>query len=641
MTILGIDFGTTNTCVSYYKNDKVNIVQNRDGLFTTPSCLYFDIHSSNILYGNAAYNLLESNYNKNYISNIVHNFKRLLGITYAQYTNSQLLQTFFKNKQTNVIKDPDSDFCCIQLIYNNKQTTFTIIEIVSIFLKFIKTETKHYIGDVNVGDIDVDVDVGDVDVGKPQDIVITIPAYFSDIQRQHLQHSCNLAGLNILRIINEPTSAALAYAYNICKNKNDCDTCDKKNEYVLVIDCGGGTTDFSLLYMDYDDMLFEVINVNGNNFMGGEDLTNNLVNTVLSKLNLTIDTLTTRQLNIIKKECERAKCMLSFKKNVVMIFENLIIDKDISLNYSHLQFYNDNIVFFNTIKQYIIETIKDYDIDKIIFVGGTTRIPRFKQLCQKLFHNNIELCDTLDPDHTVSIGATLQGQLITDNLDDQSFNETLILDVVPISLGIETENGIMAHIVSKNTPLPVTKTQLFTNTEDNVNFIQIDIYQGERKFVKNNTLLSSFKIDVKNEHNHNFKRGEMKIKVTFDINKNGIVTVEATILNKHSNNSVHVHKINDITIKPILINNNEDDDTFIKIQDTKEINLLQAKMELYNSYQYLLDVFNTKSIDKNVQVVDLFNKTNEIITNYKNYSLKELRDYKVHFETKWHELMFL
>ncbi len=598
MTILGIDFGTTNTCISYYQNNQVHIIQNLYGSLTTPSCLYFDIHSSEILYGNTAYDLLQSKNNTEYLSNIIHNFKRLLGITYQEYIHSQQLQNFFKNKHLDIIKDPFSDFCSIQFIYNNKETIFNIIEITSIFLKFIFLEARSYLHlDSNF-------------------IVITVPAYFSNIQRQHLQKACELANLSILRIINEPTSASLAYAFN---NK------PRNNEYILVIDCGGGTTDFSLLHMDYEEMLFEVENINGDNFMGGEDLTNNLINIVLRKLIL--ENPTSKQLNIIKSQCEKAKCELSFKENTIMFFENIVNNQDKMLYYSRTQFYNDNSIFFKNIKKHIINTIKDYDIDKIILVGGTTRIPLFKTICQEI-KNDIIICDNLNPDHIVSMGATLQGNLLTCQIQDEIFSETLILDVIPISLGIELENGIMSHIISKNTPLPITKTQTFTNSEDHMNSIQIDIYQGERKFVKDNILLSSFILD---NLNNTLKRGEMIIKVTFHVDKDGIITVTA----QSDNESISIHEINNSLLTPI-----QDDDDIIKIQDTKNVNLLLTKIELYNSYKHLLTISNKHCNDQHI-IQELYNKTLYIIDNYTNYSLEELRNCKIQFEKKWHEIMFL
>lgn len=610
MTILGIDFGTTNTCISYYQNNQVHVIPNSYGSLITPSCLYFDIHSSEILYGNIAYNLLQSKNNNQYLSNIIHNFKRLLGITYQHYINSQQLQTFFKNKHINVIKDPISDFCCIKLVYNNKETIFNIIEITSIFLKFISLEAKCYLH----------LDNNNID------IVITVPVYFSDIQRQHLQKACDLAHLSILRIINEPTSASLAYAFY---NKQQDD------EYILVIDCGGGTTDFSLLYMDFEEMIFEVKNVNGNNFIGGEDLTNNLIHIVLNKLDLKNPT--PKQLNNIKSQCEKAKCELSFKENTTMIFENIIDNQDKILQYSRTQFYNDNSLFFKNIKKHILNTIQDYDINKIIFVGGTTRIPLFKTICQEIFTKDIIICDNLNPLHTVSIGATLQGNLLTCQIQDKIFSETLILDVVPISLGIELENGIMSHIISKNTPLPITKTQTFTNSEDHVTFIQIDIYQGERKFVKDNALLSSF---ILNNLDNTLKRGEMNIKVTFHIDKNGIITVTA----QSDNESISIHEINHFLTTPNINVNHQNEDDIFKLQDTKNLNLLLAKMELYNSYKHLLTISdkhrdNKHGDDKYIQ--DLYDKTLYIIDNYTKYSLEELRKYKVDFEKTWHEIMFL
>jgi L1 cell adhesion molecule like protein len=602
--ILGIDFGTTNSCISYYQNDQTYVIPNSYGHHITPSCLYFDLDSPNILYGNAAYNLLNSRFNHLYLSNIINNFKRLIGITYNNYVNSQLLD-FFKNKSTNVIQDPLSTFCSIEFVYNGKQTSFTIIEITSIYLQFLKKEAEDYLG------------------FSIQDIVITVPVYFSDIQRQHLQHACQLAKLSILRIINEPTSAALAYSFN-CQHQDQ--------EHILVIDCGGGTTDLSLLYMDYNEMLFEVLNVHGDNFSGGEDLTNSMVNYVIKKFD--IQSPTSKQLDIIKTQCELAKCELSFKNNVNIIFENLIHNKDITLNYSRTQFYNHNITFFYNIKKHIIDTIDEYTINKIVFIGGTTRIPIFKEMCKEIFGQNISIYDSLNPLHTVSIGASIQGALLNDQVQDDMLNETLLLDIVPISLGLETEYGIMTHIVSKNTPLPVTKTQMFTNSEDFIDHIQIDIYQGERKFVKDNVLLSSFRLENLDK---SLKRGEMEIKVTFDINKDGIITVTAK---EKNNNSVIVHEINHILITP-----NIDDNDIHKIQDTQNVNLLLAKMELYNSYQNLLNIFHTKGNikdhEKLYKLDKLFSKVFNIITNYQDYSLEELKNNKTEFENVWHQIMFL
>ena len=207
MTILGIDFGTTNTCISYYQNNQVHIISNSYGSLTTPSCLYFDIHSSEILYGNIAYNLLQSKNNNRYLSNIIHNFKRLLGITYQHYINSQQLQLFFKNKHMNVIKDPFSDFCCIQFVHNNKETIFNIIEFTSIFLKFISLEAKSYL---HLDTINID-------------IVITVPAYFSNIQWDKFggRVLANVA-IEENNLAEELINRRYARAYNGGKKKSWC-----------------------------------------------------------------------------------------------------------------------------------------------------------------------------------------------------------------------------------------------------------------------------------------------------------------------------------------------------------------------------------------------------------------------------------
>ena len=314
-----------------------------------------------------------------------------------------------------------------------------------------------------------------------------------------------------------------------------------------------------------------------------------------------------------------------------MFFENITNDQDKILHYSRTQFYNDNSLFFNNIKKHIINTIKDFDINKIIFVGGTTKIPLIKTICQEIFTNDITICDNLNPDHIVSIGATLQGNLLTCRIQDEVFRETLILDVIPISLGVELENGIMSPIISKNTPLPITKTQTFTNSEDHMNSIQIDIYQGERKFVKDNILLSSFVLD---NLDNTLKRGEMNIKVTFHVDKDGIITVTA----QSDNESIRIHEINHFLSIPIK----EDENDLVKIQDTKDINLLLAKIELYNSYKHLLTVSNKHGNGNDKDIIqNLYNETLHIIDNYTNYSLEELREYKIQFEKKWHEIMFL
>lgn len=622
---LGIDFGTTNSCISYINNDSCPVViPNPEGTFTTPSCVYFDIESKDILFGVAAHNLLQSNNNTLYLSNIITNIKRLVGITYQDWTSNLELQQFFERKNTKVVTD-ENGLLGVELTHNNTVIVFSIHHIVKAFLLYIKNISEEYLGK------------------QVHNIVITVPAYFSDLQRCHIKECCESIDLNVVRIINEPTAAALAYARE--------HKAVKTQENVIVIDCGGGTTDISLLTMDYEDQVFEVKNVTGDNFLGGEDITDSLISYVIQKLGLDAKGLSPKQLNKLKNGCEKMKQQLSFNSVATLHLESFNSDHDIQLSVSRELLISVCKSFFSNVRRLIQHTVIGYSVDKVVLVGGTTRIPYISEICRCIFGEDVSICNTLDPDQTISIGAAVQGYLLSHNTinpDSDTVNtlEMTVIDVVPLSLGVETMGGLLNIIVSKNTCIPTSRTQVFTNSDDHISELDIKVYQGDRKLVRDNKCLATFKMT---NLDPDYKRGDMNIKVTFNIDADGILCVDAEETKSNSKQRVTIdvekltgieHSFNTLSITPH--NNNDEDFTF---QDSHKSNQILAKLELYDTFKYILAFYHdnkhtfvlTSFQDKLLN--DLFNKIFCIVQEYDKYSPTELQEYRISFENDFNSII--
>ena len=303
-TIFGVDFGTSNSCISIIRDDKdFRVIQNEYGKYTTPTCIYFDATSEDIVYGDLA--LQQSNYRGTLISNI----KRLFGITFIEFSNDINLKSFFKT--LHIEKCTESDYCCIVLQHNNRIHRFTPHNIAQMYLNWLLTTTKTIVKDAS------------------NDIVITVPVKFTNNQRILLKQILHNIGYNPIRILNEPTAATIAYTLNTQNNtKRNYEDC--LTEKVLVVDCGGGTTDFTLLEADYSNMYFEVINTTGNQFLGGEDITDNLATYILSKIKCDITSKITKR---VKTASETCKQNLTYKTLDTIILEN-ICDKDYIINVS-------------------------------------------------------------------------------------------------------------------------------------------------------------------------------------------------------------------------------------------------------------------------------------------------------------------
>ena len=622
--VIGIDFGTTNSCISYYNKDtkQVQVIPNEQGNFTSPSILFLDSESSEILFSNSALQLLRSNNNQHFLSNIFYNLKRLVSKSCIDKT----LLPFFNHNTIN----STTNQILFDIVYNNKQESLNVSTLITFYLKYLKTLLCNHFS------IESDSNI---------EIVLTVPAYFDDHQRTILKECCESIGLLVLRIINEPTAASLAYALN----KHKQNTIDE--EFILTFDCGGGTTDISLLHLDYIDSIYEVKNTVGDNLLGGEDITNNLVNFIVQKLKL--ENVNNKTLNKIKKQAEEAKKQLSFNQQTTIYLE--LGDNDYTLIISQSQFNDMNKDFYNKIRNLIFYVLDDYiqktnnfdysKINSVIFVGGTTRIPYFKSLFQEILPQ-AQINNTIDPDQTISIGASIQGALLKDLIDEDSGGDTLLMDIVPLSIGIETIGGIMTPIISRNSLLPISRSQTFTNSEGYDDTITINIYQGERKLVKDNIFLASF--DLTSDLFTNYDKGEIQIYITFEIDSDSIIHAKAT--SKVNDNEVQSniqvtknHK-NDLAknLDEILLSAEMN-----KLLDTEISNKILAKIELYDSFKYLLSVFHEKRSEQQLQdefvlgqLNELFNHTFNIIQNYTEYSSKELHDIKQLFEKKWHTLLF-
>jgi molecular chaperone DnaK (HSP70) len=420
----GLDWGTSTTCLSFYNtaSKQVHVIPNEQGNFTSPSILFLDPESTEILFADSALQLLRSNNNQHYLSNIFYNLKRLVSKTCIDET----LLPFFNHNTINSVANQIT----FDIMYNNKQESLNVSTLITFYLKYIKTLLCNHFS---------------IESDSTLEIVLTVPAYFDDRQRTILKDCCESIGLLVLRIINEPTAASLAYALD--KHKQS----DIDEEFILTFDCGGGTTDISLLHLDYVNSIYEVKNTVGDNLLGGEDITNNLVNFIVQKLKL--ENVNNKTLNKIKKQAEEAKKHLSFNQQTTIYLE--IDDNDHTLVISQSQFNDMNREFYNKIRNLIYYVLDDYiqktnnfdysKINSVIFVGGTSRIPYFKSLFQQIFPQT-QINNTIDPDQTISIGASIQGALLKDLIDEDSGGDTLLMDIVPLSIGLETIGGIMTTL---------------------------------------------------------------------------------------------------------------------------------------------------------------------------------------------------